>query len=157
MRLFLIGLMITGFTTSAFANSAGCGLGSLIFTKDTIMSQTLAETFNGSFLTQFFGITSGTSNCSAHGFAFQEKEAAMYAEANMPSLKVEMARGQGENLTAFSQLMGCNDVSAFSQMIKSKYQNIFPTNDVDAEQMLNHLKSEIQSDASLNQSCHLAS
>jgi hypothetical protein len=146
-------LLALGTSSTSFANSAGCGLGSLIFQKDTILSQTLAETFNGSFLTQFFGITSGTSNCSAHGFAFQEREASIYAESNLPSLKIEMARGQGENLNAFSQLLGCKDSESFAQMTKSKYQSIFPSQDVDANQMLQNVKSEIKNNSTLSQTC----
>ena len=158
MRRIVMTLLISGFSASAFATgSAGCGLGSLIFKDDTIASQELASTFNASTGTQFFGITTGTSNCSAHGFAFNEKEATMYAEANLPSLKVEMARGQGENLTAFSQVMGCSDAPAFSQMAKAKYQSIFPSNSVDAQQMLSNLKTEIRNDSALKKSCNLAS
>ena len=154
----LLGLLVVASSASAFAvGSAGCGLGSMIFKEDTIASQTLAETTNGSSLTQFFGITTGTSNCSAHGFAYINKEATVYAEANMPSLKIEMARGQGENLTAFSQILGCKDVSSFSKMTKSKYQSIFPSNEVNAQQMLQNLSSEIQNDSNLKQSCHINS
>jgi len=158
MRKIFAAFFILGFAGSAFAEgSAGCGLGSLVFRDDTIGSQTLAQTTNQTTFTQFFGITTGTSNCSAHGFAFNDKEAVMYVEANLPSLKLEMARGQGENLTALSQVMGCHDASSFSQMTKDKYQNIFPSASVDAQQLLNQLKIEIQNDAKLKQSCAVAS
>ena len=45
---------------------AGCGLGSLLFGNDnTTLMQILAATTNGLFGSQTFGITSGTSNCTA--------------------------------------------------------------------------------------------
>ena len=71
----------------------------------------------------------------------------------MPSLKIEMARGEGENLKAFSQIMGCNDSAQFSQMAKAKYQDIFPTQDTGAQQLIFNLKTQIQTNPSLRQNC----
>ena len=151
----LIGFVFLSLVVSqvSLANSAGCGLGSLIFQKDTILSQTLAETFNGSSSSQLFGITSGTSNCTAHGIVMQEQEAKVYAESNLPSLKIEMARGQGESLNAFSQILGCQDSSSFAQMTKAKYSVIFPTQDVKSDDVVEHVKTEIKNDSHLKESC----
>ena len=156
MFKLIVGILVSGFAVSAFAVDSGCGLGSLALTQNSKLSQILAVTTNSTTLTNLFGITSGTSGCSASGFAYQEKEATIYAEANMPSLKVEMARGQGESLSAFSQVLGCSDAGAFGQMTKSKYQTIFPSSDVDAHQMLSNVKAEIQKDASLQHACGIA-
>ena len=61
-------LTITGASYAA-AGAAGCGLGSLIFKSNGKFTQLLAATTNNSTYTQSFGITSGTSNCNAKGFA----------------------------------------------------------------------------------------
>jgi len=149
--------LILNFGCSALANDAGCGLGSLVIQRNTKFSQCLAVTTNQTiFFNQLLGITSGTSNCSANGFAFRDKEAIMFAEANLPSLKVEMARGQGENLTAFSQVLGCKDLTAFSNLGRAKYQNIFPTQNVQATQMLDNLRAEIKKDDTMRSVCTFA-
>lgn len=51
--------------SSAFAvDSTGCGLGSMIFRGQRgLVPQILAVTTNGSFGTQTFGISTGTSGC----------------------------------------------------------------------------------------------
>ncbi|MBI3557224.1 MAG: DUF3015 family protein, partial [Deltaproteobacteria bacterium] len=118
-------LCLLGMGSTALAGSdAGCGLGSLIIKKNTVMSQTMASTTNGSFGSQFFGITSGTSNCNPSGFALVEKEQIFYTESNYQHLKVEMAKGEGENLLAFAQVLGCSDKAApdFARMTKQIYQ-----------------------------------
>ncbi len=156
MRSLII-LSLTFLTASAFAaGDAGCGLGSLVIQKNTKLSQSLAITTNGTFSSQLFGITSGTSNCSASGIVYNEKEATSFAEANLPSLKIEMARGQGENLTAFAQTLGCSDPSALAEMAKSKYSEIFPTGSTDAHQMLDSVRSEILKNPNLKQACVIA-
>ncbi len=156
MRILLASVLIVGFASAAFANDAGCGLGSLIIQKNSKLSQLFAITTNATFSSQVFGITTGTSNCSASGLVYNYKEATVYAEANMPSLKVEMARGEGENLSAFAQTMGCHDSAAFGKMTKTKYQTIFPSSDVDAHQMLSNVRTEIEKDPSLKQICPVA-
>ena len=52
---------------AAFAgNTAGCGLGSIIFEGQSgVVMNVLAATFNGTSGNQTFGMTSGTSNCDA--------------------------------------------------------------------------------------------
>src|SRR6266545_2071443 len=51
----------TGFEPSY--GLAGCGLGSMLIGSKPGIVQIFAATTNGSFGTQTFGITSGTSNC----------------------------------------------------------------------------------------------
>jgi len=156
-RYVFLYLLISSFTFSAFANDAGCGLGSLVMQRNEKLSQCLAVTTNQTiFFNQLLGITSGTSNCSANGFVFNDKEAITFAEANLPSLKVEMAKGQGENLAAFSQVLGCKDLTAFSNLGRKKYQEIFPTQNVQALQMLTNLRTEIKKDDSMKSVCSFA-
>jgi Protein of unknown function (DUF3015) len=142
-------------STAAYANDAGCGLGSLVIQRNTKLSQSLAITTNMTLLNAFFGITSGTSNCSANGFVFREKEAVTFAEANIQSLKVEMAKGQGENLSAFAQLLGCHQeaISAFGQMTQSKYETLFPSEKVVPVQVLDSVKKEINNNPTLKIGC----
>jgi hypothetical protein len=84
---------------------AGCGLGSIVMGKDG--NQILAATTNGTFWTQTFGITSGTSNCTRDGAVAKAHQALAFAEANYTSLMRQMASGEGEYLAGFVSLAGC--------------------------------------------------
>ena len=61
----------------SYAGDAGCGLGGLIIQKNSKILQLLAVTTNHSFLSQEFGITFGTSGCSASGLVMNEKKMAV--------------------------------------------------------------------------------
>jgi len=142
--------------TRSFAlGDAGCGLGSMIFTKNAKLSQSLAMTTNVSTYTQLFGITSGTSNCSSKGLAQNDQEALFYAEANFQNLKVEMARGQGESLAAFAQLMGCTDqvTTHFEKVARDQFEKLYPSRQTTPREMFDGLKGTIQQDPSLAQAC----
>ena len=92
MKKFLVSAaFVAAFSASqAFAlDSTGCGLGSIIFKGQVgTIPQILAVTTNGSFGTQTFGISSGTSGCDQNGrvsggtgkiFAFLEKNMEQFA------------------------------------------------------------------------------
>ena len=142
----------------SFANDAGCGLGSLIITKNAKLSQSLALTTNATFSSQLFGITSGTSNCSASGLVQNNPAAIHYAEANFQNLQVEMARGEGENLAAFAQLMGCSDpgISVFGAHMRARYAAVFPADSTTPEQLVKTVSQELSQSHPLSELCHLA-
>src|SRR6266566_2504658 len=89
---------------------AGCGLGSMIFGDQKGPIQILAATTNGTFGSQTFGITSGTSNCveSASG----RSGAMIFIEGNREALAKDAARGSGETITTLSAMAGCKDAKA---------------------------------------------
>ena len=69
MKKVMAAAILVAFGAVAFAEdygSAGCGLGSLVF-KQNDGTQILAATTNGTFGSQTFGITFGTSNCNSKG------------------------------------------------------------------------------------------
>src|SRR5438105_1036969 len=90
---------------------AGCGLGYLLLSNkdNTKVTQVLGATTNGTFGTQTFGISSGTSGCTEDGAVKFAKETEVYAEVNLPNLRHDMARGDGEYLTAFATLVGVHE------------------------------------------------
>ena len=152
---FLVLIISSIISSKSFAGDSGCGLGSLIIQKNSKLLQLFGMTTNGTFSSQAFGITSGTSNCSANGIVFSDKEATVYAEANLQNLKIDMARGSGESLTAFAQILGCQAeaTSAFGAMTQKHYEHIFPTAKVLPSQVLESIKSEIRNDKILSSSC----
>jgi hypothetical protein len=111
MRLLIVALALFTSISTVRANDVGCGLGSMIWKDNSIISALFAITTNHSFSSQLFGITTGTSGCSQHSIVKREMYPVYYAEANLPELRHEMAMGQGEYLTTFAQVLGCKPES----------------------------------------------
>ena len=100
---------------------AGCGLGSMVLKEDSFM-QIFAATLNGTGV-QTVGISLGTSNCKPSGKA-TAMEQKVFIEANLVSLKREAASGKGETLSAFADLLGCQN-DQFVSVSQSNFQQIF--------------------------------
>lgn len=152
LKSLLAILAIGLFSTAAMANDAGCGLGSLIITKNTKVMQVLAATTNATFGSQTFGITFGTSNCSANGIVQNDKQIQYFVEVNQAELTREMAQGSGEKLSTLAALNGCasqNQISAFSAKAQSNFATIVPTAKTSAVDFVNNMKS-----ASVADACH---
>lgn len=134
-------LLVAGLAMAASARNygmAGCGLGSIAMGPKG--NQILAATTNGTFGSQVFGITTGTSNCAEDGVAMEDGEIRSFAEANFDVLRQEMAQGQGENLEVLASLMGC-DASAFGANVRADYGTIFDRSDITSDMMLDRLEA----------------
>jgi hypothetical protein len=127
----------------------GCGLGYMLFQgQKGLVPQVLAATTNGTFYSQTFGITTGTSGCSQDGIVSREHETALYAQATIENLSQEMAQGQGEHLASLATLMGVPTElhAAFFQLTQQQYAALFPSEQNDSEQMLVALKAALAAD-----------
>lgn len=155
MLLAGLGLLFSGYAMGY--GDAGCGLGSLVMTKNTVVSQTLAVTTNGTSANQVFGITSGTSGCKRKGFVRQEKEQEHFIAANFNNLKEDIARGSGENLTALGYLLGCppEKQPAFRQVLQQNFGAIVPES-ATPEQVLGNVKETVRADGNLGGACRRA-
>lgn len=125
--------------------TAGCGLGSVVFGAKPGMIQVLAATTNGTFASQTFGITSGTSNCASGGGG-GDKAARVFIEANREALAKDISRGGGETILNLSSLAGCADEKAVGATLQRSFQVIFPSvaapDAAVTESILQTLKSE---------------
>jgi hypothetical protein len=110
---------------------AGCGLGSVVFGQQTGMVQIFAATTNGTSGNQTFGISSGTLNC---GESSRTAKAEQFIDVNKVAIENDMARGQGETLTALSQVMACTNTN-FSADMRSDYRQMFPQGGATADQL----------------------
>lgn len=148
-------LVLFALSSSAMANDAGCGLGSLIFRENSKLLQLFALTTNGTFSSQIFGITSGTSNCSASGIVMREKAVQYYVEVNHDDLTREMAQGEGEKLNTLAALYGCEGASAngFRAMTQASFGRIVPDDKTGPNEMIKNLNKEFEQSKSLKESC----
>lgn len=158
MRI-LITVFLAFLSQMAIAGDAGCGLGSVVISKNSKGLQLLALTTNGTFSSQLFGITSGTSNCSSSGLVKNDKEVQYFVEVNQSDLTREMAQGQGEKLSTLASLHGCSSPEAkqaFAEMTKSSYLQIIPTAETDSAELISNLNSQIKASANVSQLCNVA-
>ncbi len=111
-------------------NGPGCGLGKLAWGSYTgqqsIGGQVLQATTNGTFGSQTFGISSGTSGCTNDGTIFASEKVNVFAAINFESISQEMAQGQGEHLTSLATLMGipADQHEIFFAMAQEKYTTL---------------------------------
>ena len=134
---------------------AGCGLCSIIFGAEEGFLQVFAATTNGTFASQTFGITSGTSNCVARGVVRQSAEQEVFFETNYANIKSDMVSGNGEYLAAVGSLFGCSDevrveLGTFSQ---TNYEAIVPNASTTSTQALYSYKLALSQQDSFAKSC----
>ena len=88
----------------------GCGLGKLAWAdfkrQKDIAPQVLMATTNGTFGSQTFGISFGTSGCTNDGKVWADHKTEFFVAATFENLAGDMARGQGEHLAALAILLG---------------------------------------------------
>ena len=111
-------------------NGPGCGLGKLAWqdypNKKNIAPQVMMATTNGTFGSQTFGISSGTSGCTNDGHILTEHKVNVFASINFENLSQEMAQGHGEHLTSLATLMGVpvEQHPEFFAMTQAQYKSL---------------------------------
>lgn len=112
----------------------GCGLGKLAWSdyggQKQIAPQVFMATTNGTFGSQTFGISFGTSGCTNDGVIMKNKRINFAAMA-FDSLKQEMAQGQGEHLSSLATLLGIapEDQPVFCSMVQDRYTALVSSED----------------------------
>lgn len=127
----------------------GCGLGKLAWAdyknQKDIAPQVLMATTNGTFWSQTFGISSGTSGCTNDGKVMSEHKTTMFAQLNFENLSQEMAQGQGEHLASLATLMGvpAEQHTAFFAMTQERYTSLVKTGEASPVAMVKAINDAI--------------
>lgn len=142
-KLILVSAFL--FSTSAIAGDSGCGLGSLIISKNGKITQLLSMTTNHATFTQPLGITFGTSNCSASSIVKNDEEIKIYVKSNQQELLQEMSKGEGERLEALATLYGCGGekTKVFSQAAQTNYAVIVTNATITSDEMVTNMYKAI--------------
>jgi Protein of unknown function (DUF3015) len=128
--------------------TAGCGLGSIVFGNKPGIIQVLAATTNGTFGTQTFGITTGTSNCKDSAPSVVSAKA--FIQANREALAKDVARGQGETISSLATLAGCANDKAVGARLQQDFKQIFPTENVSDIAVSDSIVSTLQAHPELS-------
>lgn len=147
--LLVVALTMAIVPTAAFANGAqmntGCGLGALAWQgkADTTLFQIFQATTNGTFWSQTFGITFGTSNCTQPARFVKSERLNEFVRANMDVLAKDIAVGRGESLSTLAELMAVPQAerTAFNQTLQANFAKIFPTSTVEMAHVVDTIVS----------------
>ncbi len=135
-----------GLKGSGQYGTAGCGLGSLVFGAQPGAVQILAATTNGTFGSQTFGITTGTSNCGSGMMASGTKN---FVDANREVLAKDISRGSGEAIGALAVINACVDSAKIGPALQKNFTSIFPTESATNEQVTDAILKTLHSDPAL--------
>lgn len=124
----------------------GCGLGKLAWSdykgQKQIAPQVMMATTNGTFGSNTFGISFGTSGCTNDGVIMKTAQVDVFASINFENLSQEMAQGQGEHLASLATLMGvpAEHQAEFFAMAQAKYTSLIQSGETTSVAMLKALQ-----------------
>lgn len=127
----------------------GCGLGKLAWGdykgQKEIAPQVMMATTNGTFGSNTFGISSGTSGCTNDGKIMSDSKTIMFAELNFENLSQEMAQGHGEHLASMATLMGvpAEHQAEFFAMTQERYTSLIRAGETSPVAMVKALNEAI--------------
>lgn len=143
--------LVMPFAVQAAPSDAGCGLGSVLLADqdDTLVMNVLGATLNMTSGNQTFGMTTGTLNCSTENSLLALQS---FVNDNLDTLAVDAARGEGESLDTLATLWGvkASDKAAFSQATQARFSDIFSSDSVTAEQVLENMNRVVSEDQQLS-------
>lgn len=125
----------------------GCGIGKMLWAgskqQKSIGGQVLQSTTNGTFASQTFGISSGTSGCTNDGTIIAQYKVKVFAAANYENLSQDMAQGGGEHLASLAELMGVpeNNRPEFFSLAQVQYASLVQSGDTTPDGMIQTLQS----------------
>lgn len=143
MKVLALIFSVLSFSAFAGDSSTGCGLGWAVASKNTLVSATTRTITNATFSNQIFGTTSGTSGCARHPIVQKFQESLYFARINSDRLKMEIAQGQGEYVTAYAATFGCNNEGKkqFAELARS-----LPVgSEIDGDEMVYHTVTKMGS------------
>jgi len=150
IRIAIQGIVLLLCAIPALAGQArdntGCGLGSLLWdgkADNSVMSQSLQATTNGTFGNQTFGITSGTLGCDQPSKVASNDQLNEFTARNMDMLAKDIAVGHGESLDTLAELMDVPvyERPAFYASLQGNFNSIFITGQENSAQMLDRIAS----------------
>jgi hypothetical protein len=146
MRKILISTVtLAMLSTASFAagnSNTGCGLGSMLIpNQDTVATQVLATTTNGTFGNQTFGITSGSLNCTKPFKLVMNDKAQRFVADNMDAIAEDIAAGEGENLDTLLSMINVQNKDLAASKLKANFSSIYSSSDVTSSDILDNMAS----------------
>jgi len=158
MKNLILSLLVLSVSVSAFAmdGSSGCGPGWYVAKDNSLLSSSIRATTNAILIPSVtLGMTFGTSNCSKHSIVKLEKERIKFATENYFEIATDSAKGQGEFLAAYGELMGCSveSIELFSKSMQGQFKTIFSKDNIEPEGLVKETYKVILQNSKLTQAC----
>lgn len=156
MKKLLLASVLAGASTASFAVSPGgpdCGWGNMLFAGQSgLPSHIVASITNGTSGNNTFGMTTGTNGCSADGTLTYGGKSLINVGAVMDEFSEDVARGDGEALTAVAVSLGVEtqDREAFKALMHENFDALFPRADVTAEEVVAAMFEVLRADKRLS-------
>ena len=123
--------------------NTGCGLGYMVFkdSKDSVLTEVLAVTTNGTSGSQTFGITSGTSECKKPKTYVKNNKLFKFVSDNMDQLASDIASGNGEALETVAELMNIpkEKRADFFTKAQANFDKIYSSENVQSADVIDKL------------------
>ncbi len=143
--LFVLICVNLSFATAR--KNSGCGLGAMLISpnNDTLVGN-LAMTFlNGTFGTQTFGITTGTSECDKPTHFVKNERLQEFVVANMDNLAKDIVVGKGETLDSFAELLNIpvDQRKEFYAKLHDSFMRIFTSENIQMAEVIDNVVLEM--------------
>ena len=104
-------------------------------------------TTNGTFGSQTFGISFGTSGCTNDGKVWAEHRTEFFVATTFGNLAEDMARGQGEHLTALATMLGVptDQQQMFMSLVQERYRDLISRGETSPSALIKALDDAIAS------------
>lgn len=143
MKKFILASALAALSTTAFAGpntNTGCGLGSMVMqNQNTVVTQVLAATTNGTFGNQTFGITSGTLGCAKPAKIVSNDKVNVFVASNMDALATDIANGQGETVDTLAVMMQVEDKASFVAKLQANFDKIYTADSVSSADVIDNI------------------
>jgi hypothetical protein len=158
-KILITVLLLSSVSLFAADSSSGCGPGWYIAKENSLLSSALRATTNGILLPIVtLGMTFGTSNCSKHSIVKNEMEDLKFTTENYFEMLADAAKGEGNFLTAYGELMGCHGEmnTKFKKSMKKNFGNIFGQENTIPSSVVEKTYKMIIEDKELFNSCFVS-
>ena len=155
MKKLLLASAVMAFSSASFAVAPGgpnCGWGNMLFAGQSgLPSHLVASITNGTSGNNTFGMTLGTNGCSADGTLTYGGKKMINVGAIMDEFSEDVARGEGEALTAVAVSLGISaeDRPVFKAAMHQHFDSLFPQGDVSADAVVASMFEIMKSDQRL--------
>ncbi len=156
MKKLLLASVLVSASASSFAvapGGPGCGWGNMLFAGQSgLPSHIVASITNGTSGNNTFGMTTGTNGCSADGTLTYGGKSMINLGAVMDEFSEDVARGDGEALTAVAVSMGIEaaDRAAFKAAMHDNFDKLFPSAEVTTEDVVASMFDVMRADQRLS-------
>lgn len=133
--------------------AAGCGLGSMVLGTKPGFMQVFAATTNGTFGSQTFGITTGTSNCVGPNGENAMMKMDIFLEHNKNQVAADLSRGQGETIGTMAYILGCSDAGNLGSALKNNYSRVYTSEEVSVNEITDNVITVIINNQELSNDC----